>query len=108
MDPDVRHIVLGFNMAMCVVSLAWIIDWRHYSRYFALVFPGSSRTTQKRAIRFFFVLCLVGGLLGVIDSLANSSPSMSDLGWSSLYGAIVAMVFFAMDVILRWLRPNGS
>lgn len=107
MDPNVKHVTLGFNVAVCVITLVWNINWRHYSRYLTLVFPKSSKTPQKRAIRLFFAFCLVGSLWVTLEVILTSSRSMSDLGWSFLYGAIVLAVYFAIDVVLRWLRPDG-
>src|SRR5258708_29355954 len=102
MDNDVRHVTLGFVIALCVVTLSWNIDWRHYSNYAALIFPKSFRTDEKRAIRIFFAFCFVGSVIKLIDVVASSPPSLGDLGWSLLWTAITAVVFFAIDAILRW------
>ena len=107
MDVDAKHVALGSSLALCVITLAWNIHWRHYSRYLGLVFPRSLRTPQKKAIRIFFAFAFAGSLTKVFEVFVETQHNMSDLLWSSLYGAIMAVVFFAMDGILRWLRPDG-
>ena len=108
MDLDVRHITLGFNVALCVITFAWNIYWRHYARYAALLFRKSFETPEKRTIRILFGLFLAGSLLSTIKVVVSLRPSIADLGWSIIYGAIIAIIFFAMDAFVHWLRPNGS
>lgn len=106
MEPDVRHMMIGANIAICAVTLVWNIDWRHYARYTSLIFRKSFETDEKRLIRSFFAFCFVGSFYNLVEVILTLRPSLNDWAWSLLYGAIIAMVYFVLFGFLRWLRPD--
>jgi hypothetical protein len=106
MEPEVQHLALGTIIGACLVTLSWFIGWRRYSRFFAWIFPTTWNTTRQRPIRYFFAIFFLVTVAAAIDAVVMLRPSVVDIGWSLLYGAGIAAIYFAIDGILRWLKPD--
>lgn len=103
MDPTYATMSLGGSLSIFIVTLAWVLKWRHYSRYASVFFGKSYRTEKKTAIRIFFWVCLVGSLYGVYDVVRRFDFTLTDFGWACVYALMISSAFFGLDLVVWWI-----
>ena len=95
-----EEILLGFYVAAVVITLAWVLDWRHYVRFFE---PFLSKFKNKIAIiRVLFIIFFLASVYQLIDGVSNIKLSRSVVKGALLDALFIIIVFVAFDGIFRW------
>jgi len=102
------HARLGFSFALVVVTIAWNLDWRHYSRYWLRVpsprlFKRESALRVKResALRGFFLVSAIASIFGLIVDLVHNPLSLSMIGYSLIDGLLIVGFLAFIDIAVR-------
>jgi hypothetical protein len=100
--------LIGFFIAVTVVSLACYLNWRQYIRYWVRSDPPYP-PRKISIMRGFFLACVLGGALQLALEIAKNRPSFEELGVSLFDGLLILAIFFALDSFFRWQMgpPKG-
>lgn len=102
-DPVTNHMMLGFKLAIVLITVLWNIDWRHYMRYWKRSGPPYGRNWEL-GFRAFFALSLAGSVWQLGGELADAPRSLRDYGAAALDGLLVLGLFLVADAFFRWRR----
>jgi hypothetical protein len=93
--------LIGFFIAVIVVSFACFINWRHYIRYWVRSDPPYPRR-KVSIMRGFFLACVLGSMAQLGLEIAQNRPSFNDLSVSLFDAFLILAIFFLLDSFFRW------
>lgn len=99
-DPTNDRLRLALYYVCILISLCWNLDWRHYMRYWIRSGPPY-KPIWRIIFRVFFPACLLGSIIGLVQTIAEKHRTLADFEKAALYSLFWIGFFGAFDLFLR-------